>query len=164
MTLLRALTYGRVIVTALLPASLPVVRRTTTLIKTHKKIAAGKHVNPECVSCHTTGFFNTTGYDGTAATKHLGGNGCENCHGPGSEHVKIISKLAFDAAELHAAKKMMHLPLQTETHNVCDRCHDFENSPKFKLDKFWAEVEHGGQAADDKDNWPKIREMLLKGK
>jgi hypothetical protein len=132
--------------------------------KTRKRIAPGKQENPDCVSCHTTGFFHRTGYDGTDATKHLGGNGCENCHGPGSEHVRIISKLDYDAEELRAAKKMMHLPLQTETNNACSRCHDFENSPKFKLADYWEKVEHGAQAAEDKENWPTIREKLRQGK
>jgi hypothetical protein len=131
--------------------------------KTGKKIAAGKHVNPDCVSCHTTGFFNTTGYDGTDATKHLGGNGCENCHGPGSEHVKIMSGLSATKASFDLAKKMVHLPPQDDKHNVCSRCHDFENSPKFKLDKYWDEVEHSGPHLDDKEELKKLREKLLHG-
>lgn len=129
--------------------------------KTRKKIAPGKHVNPDCVSCHTTGFFNTTGYNGTDATKHLGGNGCENCHGPGSDHVKIMSGPAVDKEVFDRAKKSMHLPPQDEVNNVCKRCHDAENSPRFRLDPFWEKVEHGTPADDDKESLAKIREKLL---
>jgi len=129
-----------------------------------KKIAPGKQVNPECVSCHTTGFFNVSGYDGTAKTKHLGGNGCENCHGPGSEHARIMSMHDPSKVDQQRAKKMMHLELQTKERNVCIKCHDIENSPKFKIDKYWEEVDHGAEAIEDKDNWPKIREKLLNEK
>jgi hypothetical protein len=132
--------------------------------KTGKKIAPEKHHNPECVSCHTTGFFNTTGYDGTDATKHLGGNGCENCHGPGSEHTKIMSGPPIDKETFDRAKKVVHAPPQDEKNNGCVRCHDGENSPKFRLDPFWDEVDHGVQADDDKPTLAKLREKVLKDK
>jgi hypothetical protein len=126
-----------------------------------KKIAAGKQANPECVSCHTTGFFNTTGYDGTAATRHLGGNGCENCHRPGSEHARIMSGPAIDKKTFDLAKKTMHLPPQDKLNNVCKRCHDFENSPKFDIDVYWDKVAHGDAHLDDEDELKKIREKLF---
>lgn len=132
--------------------------------KTGKAIAPGKHHNPECVSCHTTGFFYQTGYDGTEATKHLGGNGCENCHGPGSQHARLMLNPDITADEKREAKKMMHIAPQTEDGNVCTRCHDLENSPKFELLKYWEEVDHGGEAVDDKANWPMILEKLLQKK
>ena len=63
------------------------------------------HLNPprqfdaECLSCHVTGWeLNPgtyvpylSGYLDEASSKHLFGNGCENCHGPGSAHVKAES-------------------------------------------------------------------------
>jgi hypothetical protein len=128
--------------------------------KHNKRIAAGKHVNPECVSCHTTGFFNQTGYDGTQATQHLGGNGCENCHGPGSVHARLMSNPDVTADESREAKKMMHLGPQDDRRNVCTRCHDSENSPKFELAKYWDQVDHGAEATEDKENWPKVLEKL----
>jgi Cytochrome c554 and c-prime len=45
-----------------------------------------RQFDPECVSCHTTGFEYESGYVSAEKTKHLMNNGCENCHGPGSGH------------------------------------------------------------------------------
>jgi hypothetical protein len=132
--------------------------------KHNKQIAKGKHVNPECVSCHTTGFFYLTGYDGSEATMELGGNGCENCHGPGSSHVRLMSNPDITAAEKLQAKEMMHLPPQDDRRNVCIRCHDHENSPKFDLVTYWDQVAHGAEASEDKKNWPRILEMLREKK
>jgi hypothetical protein len=132
--------------------------------KTGKKIEGRKQHNPECASCHTTGFFYKTGYDGTEATLHLGGNGCENCHGPGSKHASMMSNPDIEADERREAKKMMHLGPQTEDRNVCIRCHDHENSPKFRLDDYWNQVDHGAEAIEDKENWPKVLEKLLEKK
>ena len=45
-----------------------------------------RHLDAECVVCHTVGFGFKTGYenaDKTPALKHVG---CESCHGPGSGH------------------------------------------------------------------------------
>jgi hypothetical protein len=128
--------------------------------KLNKQIAGGKQVNPECVSCHTTGFFKVTGYDGTEKTAHLGGNGCENCHGPGSVHAKMMSNPDISPDDRREAKKMMHLGPQDEKRNVCITCHDAENSPKFDLGKYWDQIDHGAEAAEDVKNWPKILEKL----
>ncbi|MBM3993181.1 MAG: hypothetical protein FJ303_03350 [Planctomycetes bacterium] len=73
---------------------------------------SGRHFDPECMSCHTTGFKNPGGYldfipvnnvkrwpakPGVAPTaekiaghnKNTRGVGCESCHGPGSLHVQM---------------------------------------------------------------------------
>ncbi|MBI3465370.1 MAG: hypothetical protein HY000_20290 [Planctomycetes bacterium] len=125
--------------------------------------AGGKQVNPECVVCHTTGFNYTSGYDGTKKTAHLGGNGCENCHGAGSEHVAIYSNLKAKPEELTLARKLMHVKPQL-SEQICKRCHDGENDPTFVFEKRWFEsdppVEHGDAAEKDRKLWPSIREKL----
>src|SRR5262249_50570197 len=136
-----------------------------------KHIAPGKHVNPECVSCHTTGFLYRTGYDGTAKTVQLGGNGCENCHDPASEHVAVYSHPKSKKEDQVRTNKQLHLEPQTDDEppgstpssrggNLCIRCHDYENDPGFKLDKRWAEVDHGVEAGEDQKLWPSIRAKL----
>lgn len=135
-----------------------------TLVNGHeeqgKRIAPGKHVNPECVSCHTTGFFYTGGYDGLPNTAHLSGNGCENCHGPGSEHVKIYLNLDATDEDRARARRLVRTKPQTKDRNLCERCHDHDNDPGFDLDERWADVEHGEPAGEDEKLWPAIREMI----
>jgi len=46
----------------------------------------GADADPECVICHVVGMEYESGFVTEAKTPHLGGVGCENCHGPGSEH------------------------------------------------------------------------------
>ncbi len=130
------------------------------VVHNNKKIAGGKHVNPECINCHVTGFPYKSGFDGSDATKHLFGNGCENCHGPASEHVAVYRNLQSTKEEQKRANRRVHRDPQTDEKHVCARCHDFENDPGFKLDERWPEVEHGVEAGEDQKLWPKIREKL----
>ncbi len=39
-----------------------------------------------CAACHSTGMDEPSGYVGDGSTPHLEGIGCEECHGPGSQH------------------------------------------------------------------------------
>jgi hypothetical protein len=129
-----------------------------------KKIAGGKQANPECINCHVTGFGYVSGYDGTDKTKHLYGNGCENCHGPASEHVRVFQDPNANKEDLQRARRSVRLNTQTEERNLCVRCHDAENDPAFSnnFDNRWADVEHGEEAGKDQELWPKIRELLSK--
>jgi hypothetical protein len=47
----------------------------------------GSHIDPECISCHVVGMEYESGFVSEQKTGHLKNVGCENCHGPGSEHV-----------------------------------------------------------------------------
>lgn len=47
----------------------------------------GSQLDPECVSCHVVGMEYESGFISEQKTGHLKNVGCENCHGPGSEHV-----------------------------------------------------------------------------
>jgi hypothetical protein len=115
-----------------------------------------RHHDPECLSCHVTGwnaekyYPYKSGYLGLEKTPHLAHNGCENCHGPGSAHVAAESgemKLAPD--ELQKLRDQLKLPLAGGlAQRRCEKCHDGDNDPNFSDKTFadyWKKVEHQGK-------------------
>jgi hypothetical protein len=114
-----------------------------------------RHFDPECLSCHVTGwnpqeyYPYETGYLSLEKSDHLTGNGCENCHGPGSAHVAAESGGSGVTDERRDELRLeMRLPLE-EARQRCLECHDLDNSPDFHEeyafeDEYWPEVEHYG--------------------
>ena len=51
---------------------------------------AGSQYDPQCVICHVVGMEYSSGFVSEERTSHLKGVGCENCHGPGSEHIRTL--------------------------------------------------------------------------
>ncbi len=49
-------------------------------------VNVGSQYDPECVVCHVVGMDYESGFVSEEKTSHLKDVGCENCHGPGSEH------------------------------------------------------------------------------
>lgn len=107
--------------------------------------------DPECLACHVTGwdpqgvFPYESGYVSLEKTPHLVGQQCENCHGAGSKHSEYeqLWKSKREKADgLMTERKRMHLERATAEQQVCTKCHDYENSPKFEFDKYWQEVWH----------------------
>jgi hypothetical protein len=104
----------------------------------------------ECISCHTTGFPYESGWRSESVTPQLAGNQCENCHGPGSKHVREP-----DNAEVRQA-----IALKADVANkngLCERCHDAENSRHFDFTKYWGQIVHKG-LDDYKD--PKVHQGI----
>jgi hypothetical protein len=71
----------------------------------------GSEYDPECVVCHVIGMDYESGFISQQETGHLINVGCENCHGPGSEHI------------LSAGEKKL-----TEPKSTCIDCHTPEHS------------------------------------
>jgi hypothetical protein len=100
--------------------------------------------DPECLACHVTGwhpqqvFRFKTGYKNVKESAHLLGNQCENCHGPGSEHVNVFE----NGGDEEAAKKLMRVTQKQAKDNVCYTCHDLDNSPHFKFETYWKKIAH----------------------
>ena len=108
---------------------------------------SNRKTDGECVVCHTTGFGYKTGYSDEKVTAHLKGVGCENCHGPGGAHVADPQNKALNLAMSPWKQKPGDaLPnAQVEIRidvNLCAKCHDTDNDPKFKFD-FWRKIAHG---------------------
>jgi hypothetical protein len=112
-----------------------------------------RHFDPECLSCHVTGwnpqgyYPYESGYLSLEGSKHLHGNGCENCHGPGEGHSKAErDDSGVSDAEKERLRKSMQLPLERAKEH-CMKCHDLDNSPDFHEpdafeDEYWPSVEH----------------------
>lgn len=132
----------------------PHAHATDTLVYPSERSQIERHFDPECLSCHVTGwnaqnyFPYQSGYMGLEETPALVGNGCENCHGPGSAHV--AAELGdVDATDdmLMTLRHAMRLPLN-KAEDKCRECHDLDNDPEFQkdgaFDKYWPKVEHPG--------------------
>lgn len=116
-----------------------------------------RHFDPECLSCHVTGwepqkFYPfVSGYEGLDATPLMLHNGCENCHGPGNAHVAAEEgAVQVSKAEQQKLRDALKLPLANKVaERRCMECHDIDNSPDFHtpgaFEKYWKDVEHVGK-------------------
>jgi hypothetical protein len=117
----------------------------------------GKWINrqfdSECLACHVTGWDPRevvkfeTGFESFAKTPHLAGQQCENCHGPGSEHVKTEELLkktrkGNDPAIARWRQKMHLDTTMVQKETGCYKCHDGDNSPKFNFEEYYKKIEH----------------------
>ena len=110
-----------------------------------------RHFDPECLSCHVTGwnaqqyFPYESGYVDLAKSEALHGNGCENCHGPGSVHAAAeTGDLEVNEEQLEKLRASMRLTVEQARKTKCYECHDLDNSPEFDFDTYWEQVKHEG--------------------
>jgi len=135
----------------------PHAHATDSLVHPGERGDVPRHFDPECLSCHVTGWepqkyypFDS-GYLSLQETPQLQHNGCENCHGPGSAHVAAENGEGNPTEALIAQlRNEMKLPLAGGVaERKCMECHDLDNSPDFHLEgafeKYWKEVEHRGK-------------------
>ncbi len=88
--------------------------------------------NALCLQCHTVGALYNTGYiDTLQDDKEF--VGCESCHGPGSEH---IAKMCSDNVPSSIGDMV------TSSSEMCVRCHNYTNSPGFKIDDALTRLSH----------------------
>lgn len=86
---------------------------------------AGKSKDPECVNCHTTGYGEEGGFYSMTSTPALANVQCEQCHGPGIEHVSDYT-----------------VPMRLVGEGVCLKCHTGENSPDFDYKTYLEKIKH----------------------
>ncbi|OHB77223.1 MAG: hypothetical protein A2Z25_08230 [Planctomycetes bacterium RBG_16_55_9] len=87
--------------------------------KTHASALAtleriDSNYDPECVVCHVVGMDYQSGFITQDKTPGLKDVGCENCHGPGSEHVRTVGTTKL-----------------TEPKSACTDCHTPEHSGEY---------------------------------
>ena len=112
--------------------------------------------DPECICCHVTGWDPQkvirykSGYADEKSTPHLTGQQCENCHGPGGRHTeleRLVAKEQKVTDNVKAWRKYLRLNKKT-AFDLCVKCHDPDNDPKFKtetFDDYWEEIDHPGK-------------------
>jgi hypothetical protein len=133
--------------------------------ETLAKLQPPRHFDPECLSCHVTGwdpqkfFPYETGYRDLKETPDMVGNGCENCHGPGSRHAEaengMITVTDGERDQLRAELRLKIVANEGNREgqefkkgkvvNMCMECHDRDNSPEFDFQKYWPKVKHVGK-------------------
>ena len=114
-----------------------------------------RHFDPECISCHVTGwnaqkyYPYVSGYWDLEQSAHLTSVGCESCHGPGSSHAAAeLANADVSEERRNSLRLAMQLPLE-KAKEQCMNCHDLDNSPDFHdddafEDEYWPQVEHYG--------------------
>jgi hypothetical protein len=125
---------------------------TASLTEPNERSWVQRHFDPECVSCHMTGwnpqgyFPYESGYLDFEKDQHLFDNGCENCHGPGSAHIDAEENRTDDTKLLEKLRREMRVTLEEAKRNACMECHDLDNSPDFlkegAFEKYWPKIEH----------------------
>lgn len=114
--------------------------------------------DPECISCHVTGWHpgkyfpyrsgyqslkGAPGADGhprLKATPGLINVGCESCHGPGGAHA--AAELGSDLALQEKLQAAVRVTKAESEKKACVECHDGDNSPDFDFPTYWPQVEH----------------------
>lgn len=132
----------------------PHAHATDSIIEPPQRTMA-RHFDPECLSCHVTGwnpqkfFPYRTGYESLETTPQMVGNGCENCHGPGAKHTAAeLGEFEADKELLEKLRAEMRLPME-RAQDKCTDCHDGDNSPEFHKEnafaEYWEKIKHVGK-------------------
>jgi hypothetical protein len=105
-----------------------------------------RQYDSECIKCHVTGWDYKTGFMSETATPLLKNNGCENCHGPCSEHINLINNKKAQKRIRELINPYRFNPDETEAQRTrrinlidqsCQKCHDIDNDVKWVIDKWW---------------------------
>jgi Cytochrome c554 and c-prime len=99
------------------------VWRTTPHAKAFTILPTKYQADASCLKCHSTGFGQSTGFKSIKETPNLAGNTCENCHGPGSEHVKVAKSFGQKKLTEQEQKYVRSTIYKILPKNVCVECH-----------------------------------------
>jgi len=101
-------------------------------------IESGHEYDPDCVSCHVTGFGYESGFYNAKDQPELASVGCEQCHGAGSQHVREPLKAKSDESPYGATNAA-----------DCYACHTEMRSPAFDYDAYLPKIKHWDLERDD---------------
>ncbi len=123
--------------------------------------------DPENVLRYEGGFLNeafATTDDEKKLEALLGAQQCENCHGPAGDHAEIEwtykdDPTSIDEKKVEEARAAVRLMVVKDPvtgqpqkavrnegdDNLCKKCHDADNSPKFDFPSYWEKVKHPGK-------------------
>lgn len=108
--------------------------------------------DPECLACHVGGWepqevlrfeggFQTPEFveagEKRELMRQLEGQQCESCHGPASEHIRLVEE-----GEMEKALAQVRVTKKQAQDRVCYGCHDVDNSPNFDFEEYWLDVAH----------------------
>lgn len=94
-------------------------------------VERGEQRNPDCLTCHATGFGREGGFADPDAGRYLLNVQCEACHGPSALHARRAVTPGF--------KPEAGAPVGEGT---CRGCHDPANSPRFDFEEYLPKVAH----------------------
>ncbi len=110
------------------------------------KAVPPRNFDPECISCHVVGWHPTEyfpykgGFLSRQKTPQLVNVGCESCHGPGGAHCD--AEIKNDPALQKKLQKAAVVTKAESEKQLCVTCHDLDNSPDYKFETYWPDVEH----------------------
>ena len=84
-----------------------------------------KSFDPECLTCHTTGFGKPGGFISEIDNPELKNVQCEMCHGARLEHTRNPQG-----------------GFAKEARTACGKCHVKKHSPKFDFSRYWPRIRH----------------------
>lgn len=133
----------------------PHAKATDSLVNPVERADIPRHFDPECLSCHVTGwhpqrfFPYSSGFLSLSKSVAMHGNGCENCHGPGSAHVAAEEGTTDVSEEMQTALRLSMRVTKAASEKKCIECHDIDNSPNFydtgAFDRYFQDIEHIGK-------------------
>jgi len=90
--------------------------------------------DPACLKCHTTGYGKPGGYvlppegDAKAAREaaKMEGVGCESCHGPASEYIKVFEEITKSKRK-YKLEELTKVGLIVLDETTCKGCHNTES-------------------------------------
>lgn len=100
-----------------------------------------KTKDPECLSCHTSGFGREDGYISFTSTAHLINVNCTECHNTSREHLESPSET----------------PVEKIIEATCTRCHSTTNSPEFVYANYFLRTNHTLKISYDDKNYHLVK-------